>query len=193
MHFIGFYDYTVILTYISVIAGINGVGQASKGHMGAAIICLIISGICDAFDGTVARSKKNRTDHEKMFGIQIDSLCDVISFGVVPALIAYNFGMKGIVGVTIICIYTICAVIRLAFFNVIEGERQKVEDGCNKVYRGLPVTTISMIMPIFYLCKNFVSPENFVIALHVVMAAVAFLFVLDFKVKKPHLVLFKKA
>ena len=43
MHFIGFYDYTVILTYISVIAGINGVGQASKGHMGAAIICLIIS------------------------------------------------------------------------------------------------------------------------------------------------------
>jgi CDP-diacylglycerol--serine O-phosphatidyltransferase len=187
MRFIGFYDYTVILTYLSVISAVMGMVCAQKGAFGAAMLCLFASGFCDAFDGTVARNKKNRTEDEKAFGIQLDSLCDVVSFGAAPAFACYCMGMDGIAGLVILCLYCICAVIRLAFFNVQEAKRQQTEDGCNKFYRGLPVTTSSMIFPLYYLLRPVMSGNVFVIALHGLCALTAFLFVLDFRVKKPDL------
>ena len=69
MKFIGFYNYTVILTYISFISGIIGMKLAFEGRTGMAICCLMVSGVCDMFDGVVARTKKNRTADEKNFGI----------------------------------------------------------------------------------------------------------------------------
>ena len=153
MRFIGCYDYTVILTYLSVASAIVGMVFAHKGIFGAAMLCLFLSGFCDAFDGTVARTKKNRTEDEKAFGIQLDSLCDVVSFGAAPAFACYCMGVDSAVGVVILCAYVICAVIRLAFFNVQEAKRQQVESGCNKYYRGLPVTASSIIFPVFYLLR----------------------------------------
>ena len=87
LRLIGFYDYTVILTYLSLISSVFGMTQAIHEDYKTAIFCLAFSGVCDAFDGRVARSKKNRTADEKSFGIQLDSLCDVIWFGVFPELI----------------------------------------------------------------------------------------------------------
>ena len=147
MKLIGFYDYTVVLTYVSLFSAVIGTVQASKGNISAAIACLAICGICDAFDGTVARTKKNRTEDEKNFGIQLDSLCDVVSFGVFPAFLCYRMGVDGVLGLICVCLYSLCALIRLAFFNVLETKRQQVEEGCNKYYRGLPVTSISIIFP----------------------------------------------
>lgn len=192
LRLIGFYDYTVILTYLSLVSAVVGMIQASQGRFDVSIICLMLSGICDAFDGRVARSKKNRTEDEKNFGIQLDSLCDVISFGVFPAFLCYFMGLDGIIGIIIVCIYCICAVIRLAFFNVLEGKRQKTEGGSNKVYRGMPVTTISIIFPLVYVAKFFVTTSLFVIILHIMLALAAFLFVLDFEVKKPAILLAHK-
>ena len=187
MRFIGFYDYTVILTYLSVASAIVGMVFAHKGIFGAAMLCLFLSGFCDAFDGTVARTKKNRTEDEKAFGIQLDSLCDVVSFGAAPAFACYCMGVDSAVGVVILCAYVICAVIRLAFFNVQEAKRQQVESGCNKYYRGLPVTASSIIFPVFYLLRPLMPGKMFLSALHVLCGLVAFLFVLDFRVKKPDL------
>ena len=187
MRFIGFYDYTVILTYMSVVSAVVGMVFAHKGIFGAAMLCLFLSGFCDAFDGTVARTKKNRTDDEKAFGIQLDSLCDVVSFGAAPAFACYCMGMDSLVGIVILCLYCICAVIRLAFFNVLEAKRQQVEEGGNKVYRGLPVTTSSLIFPLFYLLRPLMPAKVFVVTLHILTASVASLFVLDFPVKKPDL------
>ncbi|MBQ3193261.1 MAG: CDP-alcohol phosphatidyltransferase family protein [Oscillospiraceae bacterium] len=184
LRLIGFYDYTVILTYASLIAAVLGMFFSADGAVTAAVLCLMISGICDAFDGTVARSKKNRTAEEKAFGIQIDSLCDAVSFGVHPAVLCYHLGMDGIPGMVILCLFALCAVIRLGFFNVMEEQRQKTEGGCNKTYRGLPVTTISILLPVFYLTRSLLPAGLFLALLHVLMAVTAFLFVLDFSVKK---------
>lgn len=182
---IGFYDYTVILTYMSLLSAAIGMNFAAKGACNAAILCLLFCGFCDAFDGIVARSKKNRSEDEKAFGIQIDSLCDAVSFGVFPAVICYHMGLSRPLGIACIFVYVLCAVIRLAFFNVIEGKRQQTEGGCNKTYRGLPVTSISMIFPVLY-CLNFIlSTTSFAVLLHVMLVLIAFLFVLDFSVKKP--------
>ena len=185
MRLIGFYDYTVILTYISVISAVVGMIFAHQGFFGGAMLCLFLSGFCDAFDGTVARSKKNRTEDEKAFGIQLDSLCDVVSFGVAPAFACYCMGVNSVPGMVILCVYVVCAVIRLAFYNVQEAKRQQVEEGCNKYSRGLPVTSSAIIFPVFYLLRPLLPAKLFAVLLHVLCGLIAFLFVLDFRVKKP--------
>jgi len=185
MRFIGFYDYTVVLTYMSLVSAVVGMYLSDRGMLTGAVLCLLFSGICDAFDGIVALTKKNRTDDEKAFGIQIDSLCDAVSFGVFPAVLCANAGMKEIGGIMILAGYVLCAVIRLAFFNVLEGNRQKTEGGANKTYRGLPVTSASILLPAAFLLRLVLPPFYFLALLHVLMAVTAFLFILDFSVKKP--------
>lgn len=185
IRFIGFYDYTVILTYLSLASSIFGMTQAIHGDYKLAIFCLAFSGFCDAFDGRVARTKKNRTDDEKNFGIQLDSLCDVICFGVFPAMICYLLGVRGILGSAIVIFYCLCAVIRLAFFNVLEAKRQTTEGGSTKVYRGLPVTSIGFILPMIFLLQFIVPDMVFLVVLHIVPALVGFLFILDFPIRKP--------
>lgn len=187
MRLIGVFDYTVILTYISLISAVFGMTQAIHGGYKQAIFCLALSGICDAFDGRIARSKKNRTQFEKSFGIQLDSLCDVICFGVFPAMICYLLGVRGALGLVIVFFYCICAVCRLAYFNVLEEQRQQTEGGSNKTYHGLPVTSISFILPLTFWLQFFISEFAFLVLLHAVLLVVGFLFVLDFQVKKPDL------
>ena len=183
--FIGFYNYTVILTYASLLSAVSGMYYAAQGDFFHAVFFLVFSGLCDAFDGTVARTKKNRTADEKAFGIQLDSLCDVISFGVAPAVFCFFVGMDGLAGRLILFFYCLCAVIRLAYFNVLETQRQQTEEGANKYYHGLPVTSISIILPICCCLQYFLPQQFFVAILHLIMLATAFLFILDFPVKKP--------
>ena len=92
--FIGFYDYTVVLTYMSLLSSIVGMTEALDGRFGNAIACLVVSGICDMLDGKVARTKKDRTEDQKNFGIQIDSLCDLFCFGAFPAFLTYALGVR---------------------------------------------------------------------------------------------------
>lgn len=181
---IGFYDYTMVLTYLNLLFAIFGMSQSMNGHYTAAVVCLLISGLCDAFDGAVARTKKDRTADEKEYGIQLDSLCDAVSFGVAPAFLCYYLGVRGIFGVMILAAFCLNGVIRLAFFNMLETKRQKTESGCTKFYRGLPITSTSIILPITY-CLRWILPESFFgVLLHIVVCVTAFLFVLDFQIPK---------
>ncbi len=186
MKFIGFYDYTVILTYMSLISSLAGMVLAGQRRFTAAVLCLLFCGICDAFDGIVARSKKGRTQEEKSFGIQLDSLVDVIAFGVFPSALCYQMGTSSTLELIFLFAYVLCAVIRLAFFNVIEEQRQKAEGGSNKFYRGLPVTSVSIFLPVFYLLRIWVEEAVFAVLLQIMLAVMAFLFILDFSVKKPN-------
>ena len=74
---IGFYDYTVILTYLSLLSGTTGIMLCLNGvgHPYLGMFFLLFSGLCDTFDGKVARSKKNRTEQMKKFGISFGSGC----------------------------------------------------------------------------------------------------------------------
>ena len=185
MKFIGVYDYTVILTYISLLSGLMGIRFAMEGRPGAAICCLMVSGFLDMFDGAVARTKKNRTADEKNFGIQLDSLCDLVCFGVLPAVYLYQSGVNTWYGMILLFFYVLCALIRLAFFNVLEIKRQMSEGGCAKGYRGLPVTSASMIFPFFYLLRLLGLAENEMLVIHYVLPIViGLLFILDFHIPK---------
>lgn len=91
---------------------------------------------------------KNRTAQEKRFGVQIDSLSDLICFGVLPAMIIYTKSGAGKISFFLAGVYALCALIRLAWFNVDEKERQDQEGGSRQIYMGLPVTTSALIIPI---------------------------------------------
>ena len=86
---LGYYNYTVILTYLSLVSAGLGItiSLIGEGHPFLGTFFLLFCGLCDAFDGEVARHKKNRTEEEITFGIQIDSLSDLVAFGVLPAII----------------------------------------------------------------------------------------------------------
>lgn len=184
MRLIGFYNYTVILTYLSLVSALIGMLSAQQGYFTPAICCLMLSGICDMFDGVVARSKKDRTEDEKNFGIQLDSLCDVVCFGVFPAVFLYFYGIDSPFGIAVLIFYVLCAVIRLAFFNVLEIKRQQTEDGCATEYRGLPVTSSAIIFPFFFLLFSTLPKRMALILHHILPLLVGFLFISDFSVPK---------
>lgn len=98
---LGFYNYTVVLTYIGMLSGFTGIVYAFEENPFGAVACLMMAGFCDMFDGAVA-STKQRTAQEKCFGIQIDSLSDLICFGVLPASIVYKANRQT-VGLLVLC------------------------------------------------------------------------------------------
>ena len=193
---LGVYDYTVVLTYVSLMVSIGGMMFAVNGHLHLGVMCLAISGLCDMFDGKIARTKKNRTEVEKRFGrflphikwlnigIQIDSLSDIVCFGVAPAVLCYCFGMRGVIGVAILMFYVLAGLIRLAWFNVMEEQRQEETAEKRECYQGLPITSMAIALPLVVVLKPFLGCE-FMLALHVVMLVVGILFITNFKLKKP--------
>lgn len=186
---IGFYNYTVILTYMSLASAVAGIFLACGMCGGVpkptyAIVCLMISGLCDMFDGKVARTKKNRTEEEKKFGIQIDSLCDAVCFGVLPSVIGYSIGLNSFVDLPVLILFPLCAVIRLAYFNVAEESRQKKTNEVRKVYEGLPVTSVALILPLLYSFQKDMGAA-FPYVYEVAMLIIAIAFITRFKVKKP--------
>lgn len=182
---IGFYDYTVILTYVSLASSVIGMTQAIHGRFKVAVVLLAFSGLCDMFDGKIARTKKNRSDDAKAFGIQIDSLCDVVCFGAFPALICYLLGVRGFLGMTVIALYCVASVIRLAFFNVMEMNNALITEEGEKFYRGLPITSMAVALPLVFMIQFFVPDRVFVVCLYLLLLVVGLLFIVDFRFRKP--------
>ena len=147
---LGFYDYTVILTYGGMMAAFCGILKVMAQDYKGALFCLMLAGICDAFDGMVAATK-DRTFSEKRFGIQIDSLSDLISFGVLPGLFVYMISGKNVIIGYVSALFVLCALIRLSYFNVLEEERQNSTSEGRTTYLGVPVTTVAILLPFVYL------------------------------------------
>ena len=128
--------------------------------------------------------EKTLGEVEKRFGIQIDSLSDIVCFGVAPAVLCYCFGMRGVIGVAILMFYVLAGLIRLAWFNVMEEQRQEETTEKRECYQGLPITSMAIALPLVVVLKPFLGCE-FMLALHVVMLVVGILFITNFKLKKP--------
>lgn len=183
MRLIGYYNYTVILTNLSLISSVFGIYVAMRGRVTDAVFCLMVSGLCDMFDGKVARTKK-RCAAEQKFGIQLDSLSDLVCFGVLPTVIGYAVGMTNRYYVLIFFVFVMAALTRLAYFNVMEEERQSRTPDKRREYVGLPVTSTALLIPLVYILGKFVELE-FHKVYGASMVILAFAFLLDFRLKKP--------
>ena len=195
--FVGFYNPSVILTYIGVTCAFISMYLAWSAETPEdfrwSIFCLMLAGLCDMFDGTIARLIK-RTEQEKKFGIQLDSLCDIVCFGVTPATIAfmiYRGAETCWFGLVAGWVLTICGVIRLAYFNVTEEERQAETTERREYYQGMPITASAIGVPVaFIVGRILVRILDWEIALPLFFSAfmlfVSFLYVYNFPVRKPH-------
>lgn len=103
-----------------------------------ALALLPVALVCDVLDGYVARLSPSR---DSRLGADLDSLADVISFGVAPAVIGYTLGLRG--GWDMLCLtyFTVCGVSRLARFNVTAAELTNVDTGKVKYFEGTPIPT----------------------------------------------------
>ncbi len=183
---IGFYNYSVIVTYLGVISSMIGISLACNGIFDGAILCLALAGACDTFDGKIARATKNRTHEMEIFGVQIDSLCDMVCFGVTPAVICYQMGLKSVAGICCEIFFVLCGVIRLAYFNMLEELKHSKPASADekKYYHGLPITSITIIFPVVYMFRTLLD-GHFTILLAVMLLFVGFFYILDFRLKKP--------
>jgi CDP-diacylglycerol--serine O-phosphatidyltransferase len=110
-------------------------GEATPLHLYQAAIAIFFAMFFDAFDGRVARLTKTQSQ----FGVELDSLADVISFGVVPAMLVYKWALAslGFVGLFISFSYAACGALRLARFNVIA--QRSPHGGASRFFVGLPI------------------------------------------------------
>ena len=190
---IGFYNYTVILTYVSLLISAVGIGFAVTGDPFTALLCLLASGVCDMFDGKIARTRKKSTEEEKRFGIQLDSLCDIVCFGVLPASVAVSMTSAAalcdrIAVWAVSGLYILCALIRLAYFNVTEETRQATEGGRRTHFMGVPVTTAAVIFPLTYALSVLVPAPVAPWLYPALILITAVAFITPVKVRKPHTV-----
>lgn len=181
---IGKWNKSVIVTYIGLALSILGIYLSFKGKILYALSCLIVAGICDLFDGTIARMCK-RTEEEKAFGIQLDSLVDVINFLAFPIVIYLNIGLTKWYFIILYIMYAICGTARLAYFNISLEEENK--DKAVKYYSGLPVTFAALIIPLAYLLGYIIPKSIFNIYFGIIMLLISILYILNIKIKKPSL------
>lgn len=179
--FIAKWNKSVVLSYIGLVFAIVGMYICiTTGNVLHALSCLIVSGVCDLFDGKVARMCK-RTKDEVKFGIQLDSLVDTASFVVFPIIILLTIGLTEWYHIPVLALFAICGIARLGHFNCIVEDSNKPV----KYYTGLPVTAIALVLPLLYLFSYLLTPFVFEIVLTILIAANALLNILTIKVKKP--------
>ncbi len=136
-----------MFTLVGVCIGLTSIKFAFDERFGLAIICIIVAGLIDGLDGRIARLIKGTSQ----VGKELDSLTDVISFGVAPAFIMYFWQLNtlGRVGWLICLVYVICVALRLARFNVNSETQSSWKDN---FFEGVPSPAggILVLLPLIY-------------------------------------------
>ncbi len=179
--FIGKYNKSVLVTYLGVVFSLLGIYAAMNHKLGYAMVFLILAGICDLFDGKYANLCK-RTTEEKAFGVQIDSLADMINFVAAPVVLALCLGLNQWYHLVIYSLYILAGITRLGYFNIQANEQLESR---LEYYDGLPVTYAALIFPVIWITSFWLNPNKFQLLYTLSVLAVGFLFVINVKIKKP--------
>lgn len=145
----GIYLLPNLITSAGLFCGIYSLVQTMQGNYTNAALAILVAQIFDALDGRVARM----TNSTSRFGIEYDSLCDLVSFGVAPGLLIYKWALMpwGVWGWSAVGLYVICAAIRLARFNLLVG---RVDPG---FFLGLPVPGAALLLSSVVLMYRYVG------------------------------------
>ena len=167
-----------ILTLVGVCIGLSSIKFALDDRYGIAIIAIVFAALIDGLDGRIARLIKGTSK----VGKELDSLTDVISFGVAPAFIMYFWSLNnlGKFGWLLCLVYVICVALRLARFNVNSNEEPSWRDN---FFEGVPSPAggILVLMPLIYSLSGFeIFKMNFEIIVPVLFVTVSFLLISKF-------------
>lgn len=142
------------MTLLNLSFGIIAIIFVTKGFYHMSLFFVILAAIFDRFDGMIAR----KYDAESLFGKELDSLSDLVSFGVAPALLIYQAILVHMlwVGIAAVIFYILAGAVRLARYNV------KEFDG---TFSGVPITVAGVLLASSYFLVAKLNPPFFVILL----------------------------
>ena len=170
-------DLPNLVSLAGLVSAVLGVYFAIRGVFPAAMIGLVWAVVFDWLDGRVARKMKGRTEQQREFGAQLDSLIDVVSFGVAPAVVLLSVGGFGpwfLPGATVVLV---AAVIRLAYFNLfgLVGD---------STYRGLALDNNVIILVSLFAFRNLLDAPVFAVVLYSGLMILAVLNVAPIRTRK---------
>lgn len=176
-----FINLPTLITFLGVVLALAALVLALEGSPNIAWVCFIGAGLADLFDGLVARKTRMTAEQAKL-GVQIDSLADMVSFGIVPAGLLYIMGLSGgITDYVFLCLYVLAVSQRLAYFNV-----HGMSDGAQTHYTGLPVTYSALVLPLLYIFQDaFLSDYAGLILMKTCLILLTVLYVSKLPVPKP--------
>lgn len=170
-------DIPNLMTLSGVCCGFLGIYFAIQGNFPAAVIAMLWAVLLDWYDGPVARAMPGRSDDLKAFGGKLDSLADIVSLGVCPAIILLSYGdfnpwfLPGALAVIM------AGVIRLAYFDVFGVDA----DGC---IAGLSLDITALVVAPLFLFEHVSNHNAFAAVLYGVIVVLAMLHVAPFRMKK---------
>jgi CDP-diacylglycerol--serine O-phosphatidyltransferase len=161
-----------IFTLSNMSCGILSILMSFEENYKLAALFILLAGIFDRYDGRIARYLKVDND----LGKELDSLCDVVSFGVAPSILIfniYNFAGLGTIGYLMVLIFPVAGAYRLAKYNITDF------DG---VFSGVPITITGTFLALYALLM-FDNASN-ILATMILMIMLSYLMVSKFKFKK---------
>lgn len=131
------------ISALSLVFGVLSIFNTFAGNFFCAAILIILAVVADSLDGRAARFLGVGGGE---FGKELDSLCDLGSFGVAPAILIYQYGMTelGLFGQLIACVFTVCGAMRLVRFNVNVGE-------VKGYFQGMPIPAGACVLATYVL------------------------------------------
>jgi CDP-diacylglycerol--serine O-phosphatidyltransferase len=140
------------ITSIGLLSGFYSMVSAVTGHFEVAAVMIIIAFFCDGLDGRIARASRTSSQ----FGVEYDSLSDVVAFGVAPAMLAFSWALRPInsIGIAVGGLYVLCGALRLARFNVQTATADKSR------FVGLPIPGAALMIATTALAYSYFEFES---------------------------------
>ena len=171
--FIGVYSLSVLFSYIAIILSFGACYFALNDNIKITLILYLLVGLIDVLDGKFAGLFK-RNDFEKKYGVQIDTVLDVVNYSAVPIVILCFLGFKELIDIILYIIYVFCVTTRLAYFNTLVEED-------NKVFYGVPSTMIVFGLPVMLIIYTL---TNSIWIFRLLLLVMSLSFIINIKIKK---------
>ena len=181
-YIIGYYNLANLVTLVGLACAVLACFMISRGQHIFAMLSYGIAALCDAMDGKIARATTTSTKRERFYGVQLDSLCDVISFGAVPCFMAYMLGYNSVIDILIYMLFVICGVTRLANFNT--ESAVDTTDMKPKFFTGMPIPFSQMVFPLL-LIVHILAGSHVYWLFRIVYLLVGLAFVIRIRIPKP--------
>ena len=178
---IGYYNLANLVTILGLCCALLACFLLAQGNTAVAMLAFACAGLCDMMDGRIARSSGTTGQRVRFYGVQLDSLCDVVSFGVVPCFMAFWLGYRGTPDILIYLLFSACGATRLANFNM-EVALDSPNLRSNQ-FTGLPIPFSVIIFPLLLIVHVLAGPVAWLFRL--VFLLVGFGYILRVRIPKP--------
>ena len=155
-------DLPNICSLLGLLCAVFGIFFAIEGYFLASIIGVLWAVLFDWFDGIIARKIKGRTKEQRVFGGQLDSMIDIVSFGILPAILLLSYGNYSLWFMPGVFIIISTSAFRLSYFNV-----YGLID--SKTYMGLALDNNVLILAFVFLFESFFSHTTFSIIIYTIL------------------------